>query len=60
MDEKLAAQAAKDAANKKANASRAVTTGDADSGRPVLKRAPGSGSTIRRKRQPAGAVEHAE
>ncbi len=44
MDERASAQAAKDAANKpKSNPSKVVTTGDAESGRPVLKRAPGSG-----------------
>lgn len=43
MDEKAAKQAARDAALKpKAGASQAVMTGDPDSGRPVLKRAPGS------------------
>ena len=42
MDEKAAAQSAKDAAAKKSNTGKAITTGDADGGRPVLKRAPGS------------------
>ena len=44
MDEKAAAHAAKDAASKKANPSKAITTGDPDSGRPTMKRAPGSGA----------------
>jgi hypothetical protein len=46
MDAKTSAQAAKDAALKaKSGTSRAVLTGDDGDGRPVLKRAPGSGST---------------
>ena len=53
MDEKAAAQAAKDAANKTSNLSKAVTTGDADSGRPVLKRAPGSAADAGSGTQPA-------
>ena len=54
MDERAAAQAAKDAANKpKGNPSKAVTTGDAESGRPVLKRAPGSGGDSSSGSQPA-------
>ena len=45
MDDKLAAQAAKDAALKaKSPTSRAVMTGNEDDSRPVLKRAPGSSS----------------
>ncbi len=52
MDEKAAAQAAKDAANKTSNPTKAVTTGDADSGRPVLKRAPGSGADAGSSTQP--------
>jgi hypothetical protein len=44
MDEKMSAQAAKDAANKSKNPpSKAVTTAGGDDSRPVLKRAPGSG-----------------
>jgi hypothetical protein len=43
MDTQLKAKAAKDAAQQAKNpASKAVLTGDADDGRPVLKRAPGS------------------
>ena len=53
MDEKAAAQAANDAANKKTNPSKAITTGDADSGRPVLKRAPGSAADAGSSAQPA-------
>jgi hypothetical protein len=53
MDEKAAAQAAKDAANKKTNPSKAVTTGDVDSGRPVLKRAPDSAADAGSSTQPA-------
>jgi hypothetical protein len=54
MDEKAAAQAAKDAANKpKSNPSKVVTTGDAESGRPVLKRAPGSAGDSAGSSQPA-------
>jgi hypothetical protein len=46
MDDQLAAQAAKEAANKaKAAKSAAVMTDTADDSRPVLKRAPGSSST---------------
>ena len=44
MDAQMKAKAAKDAAERAKNPpSQAVLTGDADSGRPVLKRAPGSG-----------------
>jgi hypothetical protein len=44
MDTQMKAKAAKDAAQRAKNPpSEAVMTGDADSGRPVLKRAPGSG-----------------
>jgi hypothetical protein len=44
LDEKMSAQAAKDAANKSKNPpSKAVTTAGGDDSRPVLKRAPGSG-----------------
>jgi hypothetical protein len=53
MDEKAAAQAAKEAANNKKNPSKAVTTGDADSGRPVLKRAPDSAADAGSGTQPA-------
>ena len=42
MDAKVAAQAAKDAAAKAKMPSKVVLTGDADDGRPVMKRAPGS------------------
>ena len=42
MDAKIAAQAAKDAALKAKTPSKVILTGDADDGRPVLKRAPGS------------------
>ena len=46
MDDQLAAQAAKEAANKaKAAKSAAVMTDTGDDSRPVLKRAPGSSST---------------
>jgi hypothetical protein len=44
MDAEAAKQAAKDAALKAKNPSKVVLTGDADDGRPVLKRAPGSSS----------------
>ncbi|HEX8799100.1 MAG TPA: hypothetical protein VF772_10825 [Terriglobales bacterium] len=45
MDAQIKAKAAKEAAERAKNpASQAVMTGDADSGRPVLKRAPGSGA----------------
>ena len=44
MDAQMKAKAAKDAAQRAKNPpSEAVMTGDADNGRPVLKRAPGSG-----------------
>ena len=55
MDEKLAADAAKAAAEKKNNASKVVLTGDDGSGRPVLKRAPGSGGDSGSSTQPAQA-----
>jgi len=45
VDDRLAAQAAKDAANKpKPAPDKSVFTGDKDDGRPVLKRAPNSGA----------------
>jgi hypothetical protein len=54
MDERAAAQAAKDAANKpKSNPSKTVLTGEAESGRPVLKRAPGSAGDSAGGSQPA-------
>jgi hypothetical protein len=43
MDAQMKAKAAKEAAQRAKNPSEAVMTGDVDSGRPVLKRAPGSG-----------------
>jgi hypothetical protein len=53
MDEKMASQAAKDAAKSKDSPSKVVMTGDADSGRPVLKRAPGSAADSTTSGQPA-------
>src|SRR5215469_15493137 len=48
MDAQMKAKAAKEAAERAKNPpSQALLTGDADSGRPVLKRAPGSGGDTR-------------
>jgi len=44
MDAEVAKKASKDATLKAQNPSKVVLTGDADDGRPVLKRAPGSSS----------------
>lgn len=54
MDEQLAAKAAKEAANKpKPDPSKSVFTDDAGDGRPVLKRAPGSGADTAGSSQPS-------
>ena len=57
MDAQMKAKAAKEAAQRAKNPpSEAVMTGDADSGRPVLKRAPGSGGdTSSSKGQPTSS-----
>ncbi len=61
MDEQLAARAAKEAANKtKPEPSKTVFTGDSGDGRPVLKRAPGSGGdsgSTTQSSQPATASD---
>jgi hypothetical protein len=57
MDEKLKAQAAKEAAYRKEHPVQAVTTADADSGRPVLKRAPGSAGDTGSSTQPAQSTQ---
>ena len=54
MDEQLAARAAKEAANKpKPEPSKTIFTDDAGDGRPVLKRAPGSGADSGSSTQPS-------
>jgi hypothetical protein len=54
MDEQVAAKAAKEAANKpKPDPSKSVFTDDAGDGRPVLKRAPGSGADTAGSSQPS-------
>jgi len=57
MDAQLKAKAAKEAAQRSKDApSKVVSTGDADEGRPVLKRAPGSAGDTTSSGQPAAST----